>query len=199
MIGMLRGMIISKQAPELLLDINGIGYEISAPMTTFYELPEVGHEVILHTHLVVREDAHLLYGFIDLKTRNLFRTLIKVNGVGPKLALTLLSGMDANTFVQCIQQGNTAVLVSIPGIGKKTAERLVIETRDALKQYSTIDTIEHTHSTTSNQEIEDAISALISLGYKPNDAKIAISRLDPTINSSEEFIRQALQQMARLK
>ena len=128
MIGRLTGILLVKQAPELLLDVNGVGYEVQAPMSTFYQLPELGVRVSLHTHLVVREDAQLLYGFAELPERQLFRTLIKVNGVGPRLALTILSGMDVGQFVACVQSADTATLVKLPGVGKKTAERLLVET-----------------------------------------------------------------------
>jgi Holliday junction DNA helicase RuvA len=198
MIGQLRGIILSKQPPELVLDVQGVGYEISAPMTSFYQFPEVGAEITLLTHLVVREDAQLLYGFHDLKTRSLFRTLIKVSGVGPKLALTLLSGIEVDDFIKFVHQDNAAALVSIPGIGKKTAERLIIETRDALKNLS-----QNASDATSPQFktaeplVDDAISALIALGYKPNEAKLVVARVAKGHDSSEAIIRQALQQLAQ--
>jgi Holliday junction DNA helicase RuvA len=132
-IGLLRGKILAKQPPSLLLDVHGVGYEVDAPMTTFYDLPEVGAEVTLFTHLAVREDAHTLYGFIALSDRTLFRSLLKVNGVGARLALTILSGMNAQTFIACVQAGDADALVKLPGIGKKTAERLIIELRDRLR------------------------------------------------------------------
>lgn len=199
MIGQLRGIILAKQPPELLLDVGGVGYEVFAPMTTFYKLPEVGQEITLHTHLVVREDAQLLYGFYDLKTRSLFRTLIKVNGVGPKLALGLLSGIEVDQFIKFVHAGNSAALVSIPGVGKKTAERLIIETRDALSSWN----LDNTNTTTTylnspSPAADDAISALISLGYKQNDAKQVVTRIAANNTSSEVIIRLALQQMAQL-
>lgn len=135
MIGRIRGKLLEKQAPELLVDVNGVGYEIQAPMTTIYLLPALGETVELFTHLVVREDAHLLFGFASLRDRTLFRALIKVNGVGPKLALTILSGMDAQDFVRCVRDDDTAGLVRLPGVGKKTAERLLIEMRDRLRDW----------------------------------------------------------------
>ncbi len=200
MIGQLRGIILNKQAPELVLDVQGVGYEISAPMTSFYQFPEAGCEISLYTHLVVREDAQLLYGFHDLKTRSLFRTLIKVSGVGPKLALTLLSGIEVEQFIRFVHQGNSAALVNIPGIGKKTAERLIIETRDALKNWTVNDTVGSEIIATNHLEpmAEDAISALIALGYKPNEAKQVVARVAAGQNSSEEIIRHALQQMGKL-
>ncbi|HSB97665.1 MAG TPA: Holliday junction branch migration protein RuvA, partial [Spongiibacteraceae bacterium] len=135
MIGRIRGKLLEKQAPELLVDVNGVGYEIQAPMTTIYQLPALGETVELFTHLVVREDAHLLFGFASLRDRALFRALIKVNGVGPKLALTILSGMDAQDFVRCVRDNDGAGLVRLPGVGKKTAERLLIEMRDRLRDW----------------------------------------------------------------
>jgi Holliday junction DNA helicase RuvA subunit len=126
MIGLLRGRLLAKHPPTLLLDVQGVGYEVDAPMTTFYELPDIGTEVILYTHLAVREDAHTLYGFLKLSDRDLFRTLLKVNGVGARLALAILSGMETRRFISCVQEGDTSALVRLPGIGKKTAERPVM-------------------------------------------------------------------------
>ena len=133
MIGRIAGVLLDKQPPELMVDVNGVGYEISAPMTTFYRLPLLNEPVTLFTHLVVRDDAHLLYGFYDKQERSLFRLLIKVNGVGPKMALAILSGIESDTFAHCVEDNDTAALVRIPGVGKKTAERLIIEMRDKLK------------------------------------------------------------------
>lgn len=132
MIGQLRGTLLEKRPPVLLLDVNGVGYEVEAPMTVFYDLPDTGESLTLHTHFVVREDAQLLYGFADRYERELFRALIKVNGVGPKMALAILSGIEADRLAQCIHDQDTTSLVKVPGIGKKTAERLVIEMRDRL-------------------------------------------------------------------
>jgi len=200
MIGRITGKILSKQPPELLIDVNGIGYEVAAPMSTFYSLPTLNDTVTLHTHLVVREDAQLLYGFYTERERSLFRALIRVNGVGPKLALTILSGMDPHAFVQCVQNNNSSALVGIPGIGKKTAERLIIETRDALAKWQSETPISTSDSGIDhNREIEDAISALAALGYKPNEAKRVITQLDSTHLTSEELIRQALQHMMKGK
>ena len=135
MIGFLRGVLRDKQPPSLLIEVQGVGYEIEAPMTTFYDLPAPGETVTLFTHLAVREDAHTLYGFSKRSDRKLFRALIKVNGVGARLALTILSGMDASRFAHCVQAGDTASLVKLPGVGKKTAERLVVEMRDRLADW----------------------------------------------------------------
>lgn len=201
MIGQVRGIILQKQPPQLLIDVNGIGYEIDAPMSTFYHLPEIGQEVKLLTHFVVREDAHHLYGFLSEEERLLFRTLLKVNGVGPRLALTILSSISSDEFVQCVVNNDTASLVRLPGVGKKTAERLIIEMRDKLaawQQQSPVDLNILTPVTgrgARNQIVQDAVSALISLGYKPQEASRAVSKVDDGILSSEEIIRKALREM----
>lgn len=189
--------------PWLTVDVQGVGYELEAPMTTFYLLPAVGEEVTLHTHLVVREDAHALFGFATLADRVLFRALIKVNGVGPKLALTLLSGLSAEAFQQCIQNNDMQALVRLPGVGKKTAERLVIEMRDRLPGLgeATALVIPSLAGGAPVPSIGDpkqeAISALCSLGYKPPDASRMVQALDATDKSCEELIRLALQGAAR--
>lgn len=195
MIGQLRGIILEKQPPLLLLDVNGVGYEIDAPMSTFYRLPDVGQHIILHTHLIVREDAHHLYGFSDKEERALFRTLLKVNGVGPRLALTILSSMDTQEFVRCIAHNDTANLVRLPGVGKKTAERLVIEMRDKLSHWQDKAPVDsNTSSGSRNLIIQDAVAALIALGYKPQEASRAVSRVDDGALSSEDIIRRSLQE-----
>jgi Holliday junction DNA helicase RuvA len=200
MIGRLRGILLEKQPPQLLLDVGGVGYEISAPMTTFYELPETGNEVILHTHLAVREDAHVLYGFLRETDRALFRNLIKVSGVGPKLALAILSGMSADEFAGCVHSGNSAALTKLPGVGKKTAERLVIEMKDRLKDWQGVtlpaETAGVTPTAPATDAVKDAISALVSLGYKPQEASRMVSKLECEGLSSEEVIRLALRSMA---
>lgn len=206
MIGRLRGKLAAKHAPELLLDVGGVGYEVMAPMTTFYRLGAVGEDVTLHTHLVVREDAHLLFGFATLEERTLFRELIKVNGVGPKLALGVLSGIEAEAFVRCVQDGDVSTLVRIPGIGKKTAERLVVEMRDRLKAIGEVEVkggapafITAAPATPA----QDAQSALEALGYKPQEAAKAVSAAEKTAAdkeeglSSEELIRRALRSLAK--
>jgi len=200
MIGQLRGKILEKQPPQLLLDVNGVGYEIDAPMSTFYRLPEVGQEVLLLTHFVVREDAHHLYGFYSREEKSLFRTLLKVNGVGPRLALTILSSVEPDEFVRCIVHNDTASLTRMPGVGKKTAERLIIEMRDKLSGWETHTSTNPSLLKTStnnarNQIIQDAISALVALGYKPPEASRAIAKIDDGIISSEELIRKALREM----
>lgn len=201
MIGQLHGKIIEKQPPQLILDVNGVGYEIDAPMNTFYRLPDIGQEVTLFTHFIVREDAQLLYGFFDKEERSLFRTLLKVNGVGPRLALTILSSIDPKEFVQCIVNNDTASLVRLPGVGKKTAERLIIEIRDKLTGWQHAAPNELTlmpgksAQNGRNQLVQDAVSALVSLGYKPQEASRAVSKVDDGSLSSEEIIRRALREM----
>tara|TARA_R110000868_G_scaffold144960_4_gene364549 strand:- start:71403 stop:71999 length:597 start_codon:yes stop_codon:yes gene_type:complete len=195
MIGRLTGTLVAKQPPQLLLDVQGVGYEVDAPMSTFYRLPAVGEQVCLYTHLVVREDAQLLYGFYDEQERRLFRTLIKVNGVGPKLAITILSGIEPNAFARCISDNDTASLVRLPGVGKKTAERLIVEMRDRLADWNETMTAIDVQSLTSHavsNAINDAVSALVSLGYKPNDANKAIAKIKGDDLSSEDLIKQAL-------
>jgi Holliday junction DNA helicase RuvA len=193
MIGLLRGKILDKQPPQLLLDVNGVGYEVDAPMTTFYELPDVGAEVTLFTHLAVREDAHTLYGFAKRTDRDLFRKLLKVNGVGARLALTILSGMETRVFITCVQAGDTGALVKLPGIGKKTAERLIIELRDRLEMSAEAVTSAATAAALTASPVEDAVSALVGLGYKPQDASRMVRSLETANLSSEEIIRSALQ------
>lgn len=193
MIGRLDGILASKLPPHLLVNVSGVHYEIAAPMSTFYQLPEIGNTCSLHTHLVVRDDAHLLYGFATTEERHLFRSLIKVNGVGPKLALTILSGIEPDDFVASIQNNDSSRLVNIPGIGKKTAERLLIETRDTLKSWDF--STDATTASSTGQLKADAISALTSLGYKTTDATRAIDALDESPNSSEDMIRLALKHM----
>lgn len=199
MIGLLRGRILHKQPPQLLLDVQGVGYEIDAPMTTFYNLPNVGEDVTLYTHLAVREDAHTLYGFLKTTDRDLFRHLLKVNGVGARLALTILSGMEPAQFVQYLQHGDTDALVRLPGIGKKTAERLVIELRDRLAKAATLPGAPSVDAAVAIPvtPVEDAVSALVGLGYKPQEASRMVRSINVTDLSPEEIIRQALQSVVQ--
>lgn len=201
MIGRLSGQLIQKQPPELLIDVNGVGYEVSAPMSTFYSLPELGQKVILHTHMVVREDAQLLYGFISESERGLFRILIKINGVGPKLALTILSGITSEDFIRCIHDNDAAALVRLPGIGKKTAERLIVELRDRLGDESQSEATSSMpglmQSPVVSSPISDAVSALIALGYKGNDASRMVRNINTEGLTTEDIIRQSLQGMAK--
>ena len=193
MIGFLRGKLIKKQPPLLILDVKGVGYEIEAPMTTFYVLPKTGNEIEIYTHLVVRDDAHLPFGFATENERLLFRNLIKVNGVGAKMALTILSGIEANEFSQCIQNNNAERLTKLPGIGKKTAERLIIEMRDRIENIPKLATIQKNGNMDKRSNpADEAISALISLGYKPAEASKYVLAITNDGMSSEELIREAL-------
>jgi Holliday junction DNA helicase RuvA len=199
-IGFLRGKLAFKAPPLLMLDVNGVGYEVEAPMTTFYNLPAIGSEIILHTHLVVREDAHILFGFSTEADRSMFRTLIKVNGVGPKLALTILSGQSAEEFHRCIHNNDTQALVRLPGVGKKTAERLVIEMRDRLPDLGDSagsSVIGADKIQPLNNPKQEAISALCSLGYKPLDAGKMVQNISVEGKSCEDIIRLALQGSVR--
>ena len=189
MIGFLRGVILRKQPPHLLVDVHGVGYEVEAPMSTFYNLPEAGGEVTLFTHLVVREDAQVLFAFGSEAERRFFRSLIKVNGVGPKLALTILSGISVDGFVRCVRENDAAALTRLPGIGKKTAERLVVEMRDRLDDAGTPASLTGVMS----HPRDEALSALVSLGYKPQEASHMLQAIKETGLSSEELIRRALQ------
>jgi holliday junction DNA helicase RuvA len=203
MIGRLRGILVEKQPPYLLIDVNGVGYELQAPMTTFYRLPGVGSELILHTHLSITENLHQLFGFIDQRDRSLFRTLIKVSSVGPKLAIAILSGMESDDIARCVRDNNIAALTKVPGIGTKTAERLVIELRDRLKNWNLSSGDLTMHSETpklagTNDAYAAAESALISLGYKPIEAAkmIATAAKQKPEAKSEELIRLALRAVA---
>ena len=201
MIGFLRGKLVHKAPPFLVLDVQGVGYEVEAPMTTFYDLPAINEEIKLHTHLVVREDAHILFGFSTVADRTLFRTLIKVNGVGPKLALTILSGQSAEEFHRCIQDNDTQSLVRLPGVGKKTAERLVIEMRDRLPDLgdSAMPSADKTGAIAQSvgNPKQEAVSALCSLGYKPLDAGKMVQNISVEGKSCEDIIRLALQGAVR--
>ena len=200
MIGRLRGTLAEKQPPHLLLDANGVGYEVEVPMTTLYRLPGVGESVTLHTHLVVREDAQLLYGFFEKRERELFRELVRLNGVGPKLALALMSGLEVDELVRCVQAQDTSTLVRIPGVGKKTAERLLVELKDRFKAWETMPLIatlvvEPRGAGAVTSAENDAVSALISLGFKPQEASRAVGAIQEDGLSSEELIRRALKGM----
>jgi len=197
MIGFLRGVLVDKQPPSLLLDVQGVGYEVEAPMTTFYDLPAIGETVALFTHLAVREDAHTLYGFSKASDRSLFRSLIKVNGVGARLALTILSGMPASEFVLCVQAADTAALVKLPGVGKKTAERLVVEMRDKLSAWGGAEGFAGATAAKPAPDVvkpvEEAVNALMALGYKANEASRLVRAVDARDLSTEDIIRAALQ------
>jgi Holliday junction DNA helicase RuvA len=198
MIGFLRGVLVAKKPPALLLDVRGVGYEVDAPMSTFYKLPDLGEEVFLYTHLAIREDAHSLFGFVSEAERALFRTLIKVNGVGAKLALGILSGLSAEEFHRCVEYQDTARLVRLPGVGKKTAERLIIELRDRLPELGSV-TLPGagTLPMPAASPADDAVSALIALGFKPPEAGALVRKIPVEGKSSEEIIRLALQSAAK--
>jgi Holliday junction DNA helicase RuvA len=197
LIGFLRGKLAAKHPPALLLDVNGVGYEVEAPMSTFYGLPGVGAEVGLHTHLVVREDAHVLFGFGTERERSLFRELIKVSGVGPRIALGILSGATVDEFHRCVETQDTAALTRIPGIGRKTAERLIVEMRDRLKAlgsgtpFEVKGLIGGGAQAAPNPHAE-AFSALVALGYKPPEVTRLLQKVDASVTTTEELIRHAL-------
>ena len=204
MIGTIRGTLVHKQPPDILVEVGGVGYEIQVPMTTLFQLPPIGGEVFLATHFVVREDAQLLYGFIDERDRRLFRQLIKVSGVGPKLALTILSGMDAGSFARCVQRDDISSLVALPGVGRKTAERLLVEMRDKLKDWigaggSVAGAVAGGEMAEPfNDIVADAEGALIALGYKPQEAsRMVVAVNDDSATSSEDLIRRALKSTVR--
>jgi len=197
MIGFLRGKLVAKTPPLLILDVQGVGYEVNAPMTTFYNLPALGEIVQLQTHLSIREDAHVLFGFSTEADRRMFRMLIKVNGVGPKLGLAILSGQSVDEFHRCIHDNDTAALIRLPGVGKKTAERLIVEMRDKLPALDSIEQNGGSQSGTvapsySNAK-QEAISALCALGYKPADASKMVQNIAQEDKSCEDIIRLALQ------
>jgi Holliday junction DNA helicase RuvA len=196
-IGHLRGRLAAKHPPLLLVDVGGVGYEVEAPMSTFYGLPAVGSEVSLHTHLVVREDAHVLFGFGTERERSLFRELIKVSGVGPRIALGILSGVSAEEFHRCVESQDVASLTRIPGIGRKTAERLIIEMRDRLKALGTTAFVTGTGApVAASSPHAEAFSALVALGYKPAEVTRLLQKVDPAVTSTEELIRHALRNAA---
>jgi Holliday junction DNA helicase RuvA len=198
MIGRMRGILLEKSPPHLLIDVQGLAYELQASMFSFYRLPAIGQEVTLHTHLIVREDAHLLYGFFEPQERVLFRGLIKVSGIGPKVALAILSGIEPDAFVTSVMQNNTDSLVRIPGIGKKTAERLVVEMRDRLNDWKTEAGNNISQSVLSgDKSTQEAISALMALGYKPVEARQAVALAAKEHQSSEAIIRHALRGMLK--
>lgn len=202
MIGFLRGTLLSKSPPQLLLDVNGVGYEIEAPMTTIYDLPGIGQSVSLFTHLIVREDAHILFGFATETERVLFRALIKVNGIGPKLALTILSGQSVVDFYRCVEDNDVRGLVRLPGVGQKTAERLIIEMRDRLPALDLTDqprlsAVSVAQQTPSHSPRQEAIAALCALGYKPQDASKMVGAIKDSLDNSEAYIRAALKGAVR--
>lgn len=192
MIGSLRGRILHKQAPFVLLECAGVGYEIETPMSTFLELPPAGEELFLHTHLLVREDAHAIFGFATQSEKLLFRTLLKISGVGAKMGLAILSAMTVTSFERCVQSDDAATLVKIPGVGKKTAQRLIIEMRDKFDGSAgrAIIAIEPGDGDAKSE----AIDALVSLGYKPAEVRGLLAKIDMRDRSAEDIIRLALRQ-----
>jgi Holliday junction DNA helicase RuvA len=193
MIGSLRGHLAHKQPPQIILECGGVGYEIETPMSTFLALPGIGSELFLYTHLVVREDAQTLFGFSTEEEKSLFRSLLKVSGVGAKMGLAILSGMSVTDFQRCVQYEDTAMLVKIPGVGKKTAERLIIEMRDRIDSTSAESGSDKSRTTRSDPRNE-AFDALISLGYRTNEINRLLGRLDIAEKSAEDIIRLALRQ-----
>jgi Holliday junction DNA helicase RuvA len=196
-IGMLRGRVVQRQPPWLLLEVNGVGYELEAPMSTFYALPADESQITLFTHLAVREDAHILYGFAREADRGLFRALLKVSGVGGKMALAILSGMTADEFARCVQAGDTAALTRLPGIGKRTAERLIVEMRDRLEPAAAGVAATAAVTGVPHTADGDAVSALIALGYKANEASRMVREANRPGMDTEAIIRAALQASAK--
>jgi Holliday junction DNA helicase RuvA len=195
MIGYLSGLLIQKQPPFLLLDVNGVGYELEAPMSTFYALPETQNQVSLYVHMVVREDAQLLFGFSDLPQRALFRSLIKINGVGPRVALAILSTLNTREFINCIRLEDAATLTRVPGIGKKTAERMIIDMRDRIdvSEVGTATDNLPQQLEQADNPVEDAIGALMALGYKAPEANRAVNSVKEKSEQRDDLIRNALQ------
>jgi Holliday junction DNA helicase RuvA len=199
MIGFVRGRLVGKLPPQLVIEAGGIGYELDAPMTTFYRLPEIGREVMLHTHLVIREDAHVLYGFATERERRLFRELIRVSGVGPRIALALLSGISVERFLECLESEDADTLVRVPGIGRKTAERLIVEMRDRAAVFGPVaqGRAAGDGSVESRGPHAEAFSALVALGYKPAEVTRMLNAIDATDATTEDLIRQALKSVAK--
>ena len=199
MIGRLRGLLIEKRPPRLLVECHGVGYEVDAPMTTIWALPELNAEVILHTHLVVREDAQSLYGFATLAERELFQSLLKVSGVGAKMALSVLSGMQVDEFVSSVQRGDATRLTALPGIGKKTAERLIVEMRDRVSDWAVSGAVVVSlpGAPPATDAVADAVSGLIALGYKPQEASRLVNAIDTEGKANDAIIREVLRGLAR--
>ena len=195
MIGSLAGVLAAKSPPHLLLEVGGVGYELEAPMSTFYSLPEIGQRTRLLTHLHVREDAHVLYGFGTEEERRLFRSLIRVSGVGPKIALALLSGLSVAAFTRCVQSEDVAALTRVPGVGRKTAERLIVEMRDRIAPPAPAAGAAAGPAGDTPQG--EAYGALVALGYRPAEATRLLKAVEPGEYTTEELIRRALQGAAR--
>ncbi len=195
MIGSLRGKLTSKHAPQIIVECQGVGYEVETPMSTFLDLPRIGENLFLHTHMLVREDAQILYGFSSELERTLFRTVLRISGVGAKMGLAILSAMSVSDFHRCVQYEDTAMLIKIPGVGKKTAERLVIEMRDKVDK-TAIDPGAPKVAATANPRSE-AVDALVALGYKASEVNKLIGAMDVDGKSAEDIIRLALRQAAQ--
>ena len=203
MIGYLRGKLIYKKPPLLVMDVGGVGYEVNASMNTIYKLGEINSDVALYIHMAVREDAMVLFGFYTEEERLLFREIIKTSGIGPKLGLTILSGMDVKTFCECVQQKNHTRLSGLPGLGKKTAEKLIVEMQDRLAKtfakhmnYSDMLFNNKDSYNLDEQLQQDAIDALVSLGYKPQNALKAVMKHSNSCDNSESLIKAALKEFA---
>lgn len=200
MIGRLWGVLVEKRPPWLLVDVNGVGYEVEAPMSTFYDLPAVSEKVTLYTHLAVKDDAHSLYGFATEQERTLFRSLIRISGIGPRIALGILSGIRPDDFIRCIEQQDIPTLTRLPGIGKKTAERLLIEMRDRIKTLG-VAPLAATGGipalAVANDPQSEAISALVALGYKPAESARLVQAVGTDDQTTEQIIRLALQRAVR--
>ena len=194
MIGRLAGTILEKHPPLVLVDVQGVAYEVDVPMSTFYQLPATGAKVVLHTHLVVREDAHLLFGFFTEGERQAFRQLLKISGIGARTALSVLSGLTVEEFYNAVANQDSARLIKVPGIGRKTAERLLLELRDKLE---TIVVGARTAGGSVESSRGDALNALITLGYSEKEAKVALAKLDPGL-AVPEAIRQALKLLSKV-
>lgn len=196
MIGFLHGKLVGRHPPQLLVDVGGVGYEIEAPMSTFYQLPETGQPIRILTHLLVREDAHVLYGFATEAERQLFRGLIKISGVGARIALAILSGISVEAFVRCVQSEDVASLTRIPGVGRKTAERLIVEMRDRLGQTGSA-LAQSMPAGGAGAPSDEAFGALVALGYRPAEAQRLLKLVEGKAETTEDLIRAALQAAAR--
>jgi Holliday junction DNA helicase RuvA len=198
MIGRLHGHIVERNQPgKIVLEVNGVGYDVETSLTSFFQTESMSEKVVLHIHTVIREDAFLLYGFITLEERELFRALIKVNGIGPKMAITILSSITPSEFAKAIQSKDSAYLTKLPGVGKKTAERLVIEMQDGIIN-SLNPSISEPNQTGPNRDQREAINALISLGFKPIEVEKVVKRIDDGSKNCEQLIRQALQVLSKI-
>jgi Holliday junction DNA helicase RuvA len=195
MIGSLRGLLASKQAPHIIVECQGVGYEVETPMSTFLDLPSTGAELFIYTHLLVRDDAHMLYGFASDAERHLFRLLLKISGVGAKMGLAILSTMSVGDFHRCVEYEDAATLVKIPGVGKKTAERLIIEMRDRIDTKHAVPGA--TTVAVQASPKSEAVDALVALGYKVNEVNRLIGGMDVDGKSAEDIIRLALRQAAK--